>query len=154
MRIRIYAINIPNRHKRDNLYPVGHLSLLSPDYSWSLRSFNRSEQSANKRLFNMSATHRQWCYISPAWDCDCKGTIKFAHLQILSWKVSKIHIERLFPIQCNKNNHLCLKWLFFLLCRNDKMFCVNLARRKGWLQASSEMGWKYPSFLYSLISLK
>ena len=35
-----------NRHKRDNLYPVGHLSLLSPDYSWNLRDFKPPEQSA------------------------------------------------------------------------------------------------------------
>ena len=29
MRIRIYAKDVPNRHKRDILHPVGHLSLLS-----------------------------------------------------------------------------------------------------------------------------
>ena len=31
--LNLYAKGIPNRHKRDNLYPVGHLPLLSPDYS-------------------------------------------------------------------------------------------------------------------------
>ena len=31
MRICIYAKDVPNRHKRDNLYPVEHLSLLSPE---------------------------------------------------------------------------------------------------------------------------
>ena len=27
----IYAKDVPNRHKMDNLYPVGHLPLLSPE---------------------------------------------------------------------------------------------------------------------------
>ena len=46
MRIfKIYAKDVPNRHKKDNLYPVGHLSLLSPDYSWNLWDFWQSEQS-------------------------------------------------------------------------------------------------------------
>ena len=31
MRICIYAKDVPNRHKRDILHPVGHLSLLSSD---------------------------------------------------------------------------------------------------------------------------
>ena len=36
VRVRVYAYTqktYQNRHKRDILYPVGHLSLLSPDYS-------------------------------------------------------------------------------------------------------------------------
>ena len=45
-----------NRHKRDNLYPVGHLSLLCSYWTRNLRDFKASEQSANKRLLNMSAT--------------------------------------------------------------------------------------------------
>ena len=57
MRIYIYAKDVPNRHKRDNLYPVGHLSLLSPeDALESCEVSKTSEQSVNKRLFNMSAT--------------------------------------------------------------------------------------------------
>ena len=41
------------------LYPVGHLSLLCSYWTRNLRDFKASEQSANKRLLNMSATLRQ-----------------------------------------------------------------------------------------------
>ena len=44
-----------NRHKRDNLYPVGHLSLLSPEKSLKFAKFQGVRTERNKRLFNMSA---------------------------------------------------------------------------------------------------
>ena len=49
MRICIYAKDVPNRHKRDNLYPVGHLSLLSPECTETCeipRSQNRASINA------------------------------------------------------------------------------------------------------------
>ena len=65
------------RHKRDNLYPVGHLSLLCSYWTRNLRDFKASEQSANKRLLNMSATPADDVQTSPAWNCGCKYTTFF-----------------------------------------------------------------------------
>ena len=58
MRIRIYAKNIPNKHKRDYLYPVGHLSLLSPEDTLKFARFLVVRTERNKRLINMSAKLR------------------------------------------------------------------------------------------------
>ena len=66
-----------NRHKRDDLYPVGHLSLLCSYWTRNLRDFKASEQSANKRLLNMSATLADDAQTSPAWNCDRKYTTFF-----------------------------------------------------------------------------
>ena len=53
----IYAKDNQIWHKRDNLYPVGHLSLLSPEDALESCEVSKTpEQSVNKRLFNMSAT--------------------------------------------------------------------------------------------------
>ena len=76
-----------NRHKRDNLYPVGHLSLLCSYWTRNLRDFKASEQSANKRLFNMSATLRWRCTDTPGAGSRCKDTIFFWHEQIFLKKV-------------------------------------------------------------------
>ncbi len=73
----------PNWHKRDNLYPVGHLSLLSPeDALESCEVSKTSEQSVNKRLLNMSATPADDAQTSPAWNCGCKYTTFFRDMQI------------------------------------------------------------------------
>ena len=40
-----------------------------------------SEQSVNKRLLNMSATPADDAQTSPAWNCGCKDTTKFAIVQ-------------------------------------------------------------------------
>ena len=48
-----------HRRKRDILYPVGHLPLLSPDSLWKLRSFNPSEQSAIN-AFLICLESRDW----------------------------------------------------------------------------------------------
>ena len=37
--LNLYAKGIPNRHKRDNLYPVGHLPLLSPEHNLKVAKF-------------------------------------------------------------------------------------------------------------------
>ena len=66
-----------NKHKRDNLYPVGHLSLLSSETNGNLRDFDSSEQSVNKRLLNMSATLRQRCQTSLGAGSRCKGNTFF-----------------------------------------------------------------------------
>ena len=50
MRDSIYANGVPNRHKRDNLYPVGHLSLLSPEKSLKVAKFQGVRTERNKRL--------------------------------------------------------------------------------------------------------
>ena len=53
----IYAKDNQIWHKRDNLYPVGHLSLLSPEDALESCEVSKTpEQSVNKRLLNMSAT--------------------------------------------------------------------------------------------------
>ena len=54
MRIRIYAKDVPNRHKEDNLYPVEHLPLLSPDEILKFARFLSVRTERNKRLLNMS----------------------------------------------------------------------------------------------------
>ena len=46
----MYAKDVPNRHKRDNLYPVGHLSLLSPDEILKVAKFQDVRTERNKRL--------------------------------------------------------------------------------------------------------
>ena len=66
------------RYTKDVLYPVGHLSLLSPeDALESCEVSKTSEQSVNKRLLNMSATPADDMQTSPAWNCDRKYTTFF-----------------------------------------------------------------------------
>ena len=57
---------VPHRHKRDILYPVGHLPLLSPDSLWKLRSFNPSEQSAIN-AFLICLESRDWGLCQTSW---------------------------------------------------------------------------------------
>ena len=72
----------PIRCTKDVLYPVGHLSLLCSYWTRNLRDFKASEQSANKRLLNMSATPADDVQTSPAWNCGCKYTTFFWYDQI------------------------------------------------------------------------
>ena len=51
MRIRTNTQNAyQNRHKREILYPVEHLSLLSSDYSMKVATFQSARTQRNKRL--------------------------------------------------------------------------------------------------------
>ena len=53
----------------DSLYPVGHLSLLSPEDALESCEVSKTpEQSVNKRLLNMSATPADDVQTSPAWN--------------------------------------------------------------------------------------
>ena len=45
-----YAKDVPNRHKKDTLYPVGHPSLLSPEKSLKVAKFQGVRTERNKRL--------------------------------------------------------------------------------------------------------
>ncbi len=76
-RTYIYAKDVPNRHKKDTLYPVGHLSLLSPEDTLKVAKFRSVRTERNKRLFNMSAIPADDVQTSPAWNCDRKGSEKF-----------------------------------------------------------------------------
>ena len=49
-RTYIYAKDVPNRHKKDTLYPVGHLSLLSPEDTLKVAKFRSVRTERNKRL--------------------------------------------------------------------------------------------------------
>lgn len=40
-----------------------------------------------------------------------------------------------------------------IFCEDDKIFCVKLARRKGWLAALTEMGWRDPSCFFIITAL-
>ena len=77
MRIRIYAKDVPNRHKRDISYPVGHLSLLSPDKILKFARFQEVRTERNKRLFNMSAKPSADVQTSLRWVSRCKGNELF-----------------------------------------------------------------------------
>ena len=66
-----------NRHKRDNLYPVGHLSLLSPEKSLKFAKFQGVRTERNKRLFNMSAKPSADAQTSLRWISRCKGNTFF-----------------------------------------------------------------------------
>ena len=95
--------SVPNRHKKDNLYPVGHLPLLSPEDTLKLRHFITSEQSVNKRLLICLRPSANDVQTSLGAGSRCKDTTKFADLQILSGKsleVLKVLREVLFSGRC------------------------------------------------------
>ena len=90
--IHIYANGVPNRHKRDNLYPVGHLSLLSPDEILKVAKFQDVRTERNKRLLlclQSRGAAVQYCstlfrvvqYFPFSPSLRCKGTTKFADVQ-------------------------------------------------------------------------
>ena len=51
MRICIYAKAVPNRHTRDNLYPVGHLPLLSPETNIEICEISECQNKASINAF-------------------------------------------------------------------------------------------------------
>ena len=70
--IHIYANGVPNRHKRDNLYPVGHLSLLSPEKSLKVAKFQGVRTERNKRLLLCLLPSADDVQTSPAQVCGAK----------------------------------------------------------------------------------
>ena len=79
--IHIYANGVPNRHKWENLYPVGHLSLLSPEKSLKVAKFQGVRTERNKRLLLCLLPSADDVQTSPGAGSRCKGTIKFADVQ-------------------------------------------------------------------------
>ena len=79
--IHIYANGVPNRHKKDNLYPVGHLSLLSPEKSLKVAKFQGVRTERNKRLLLCLLPSADDVQTSPAQVHGCKGTLFFRDVQ-------------------------------------------------------------------------
>ena len=79
--LRVYAKDVPNRHKRDNLYPVGHLSLLSPEKSLKVAKFQGVRTERNKRLLLCLLPSADDVQTSPGAGSRCKGSEKFADVQ-------------------------------------------------------------------------
>ena len=101
MRIHIYAKDVPNRHKRDISYPVGHLSLLSPETDFETCDISTRQNRASINAFLI-------CLLPSACDVRhplgagsrCKGTTKFSDVQI---KIANVLIIRDFLfIGCHK----------------------------------------------------
>ena len=77
MRTRIYAHFLPIQAQEGQSISR-RTSIVAKFLSGrNLRDFIESEQSANKRLFNMSATPADDAQTSPAWNCDRKYTTFF-----------------------------------------------------------------------------
>ena len=72
----------------DNLYPVGHLSLLSPDEILKVAKFQDVRTERNKRLLLCLLPSADDVQTSPAQVHGCKGTTKNANAQILRVKKS------------------------------------------------------------------
>ena len=86
MRIRIYAKDVPKQAQEGQSISRRASIVAKSCLFLKVATFQSVRTERNKRLFNMSAKPSADAQTSPRWVSRCKGTTKFADLQIFSGK--------------------------------------------------------------------